>query len=149
MELIIWDFLGTLYDSSKESLYPDSKDILQKTKSKYKQVLSSSGFNKAKRITLIKELEIWSLFDEVKIGLKSKRLFLNFCNKYNCKPKDVYVIGDNLLNEINTGNRLGMKTIWLNRKRSESMKTKIFRKYCWKDIYKLKELDSILNYDSK
>ena len=100
MELIIWDFLGTMYNANLGTLYPGTKELLLKSSKKYRHILSSSGFNKTKRLALIKNLGLNNFFVQIYVGLKTKKQFLNYCNKYNCKPKDVFVIGDTPLDII-------------------------------------------------
>lgn len=145
MKAIIWDFLNTIYNSPGNTLYDGSKELLEKLHKEYKQVLVSSTFDVQKRIELIKSFNIWTCFDRVEIGLKTKGLFLDICKEFGCDPSEGYVIGDNALNEIRTGNKLGMKTIWVDRKGKSGFKGKLFKKRCWKKIKKLSELKGILN----
>lgn len=144
MELIIWDFLGTLYNANLGTLYPGTKELLLKSSKKYRHILSSSGFNKTKRLALIKNLGLDDLFVQIDVGLKTKKQFLNYCNKYNCKPKNVFVIGDNAFNEIKLGNSLGMKTIWINSHKRKTLSEKIFRTSSWKEVEKIEQIERLL-----
>lgn len=145
MKAIIWDFNGTLYNPVEQKLFDGAKEILKNASRNYKQALISAALlNPQKRRKLIKDLGIWDCFDYIKINIKSPKMFLSVCNKFQCKPEDVYVIGDGYLKEIRTGNKLGMRTIWIHRKGKSDWKDKLFKKRYWKRISRLKELEKIL-----
>jgi len=146
MQAIIWDFNGTLYNPKEEKLFKGAKKLLKEASKKYKQAMVSAALlNPKKRRKLIKDLGIWYYFDYIRINIKSPKMFLSVCNKFQCKPEEVYVIGDGYRKEIRTGNKLGMKTIWIDRKgKRSSWRDRLFKKRCWKRIDNMSMLESIL-----
>jgi len=145
MKAIIWDFNSTLYNPLSQKLYKDAKEILERASQKYKQALITSAITKAKeRNILIKKVGIQNFFDHIDINIKTKKVFLHVCEKFECKPTEVYVIGDSYLKEISVGNKLGMKTIWFNPKPINKIKSKLLRIKFYKKISNLKKLDSII-----
>ncbi len=151
MKAIIWDFSGTLATrGERKKLFPYAKDILKKCQEKFKQALVTTNFtNPRGRLQLIESLGIGEFFDIVKVGPKTKNIFIDLCKKFKCKPDDVYVIGDGYKcgifpKEIYTGNQLGMKTIWCNFEKIPFWKERMLGIKYWKRIYKLKELEEIL-----
>ena len=144
MKAIIWDFLNTIYDSREGALYDGAKELLEKLHKKYKQALVSSTFDVHGRIELIKSFSIWGCFDRVEIGLKTKKLFLDICKEFGCDPCEVYIIGDNELNEIRIGNKLKMKTIWVDKRLRGSLEERLLGVNYWKKISKLSELSNFL-----
>lgn len=144
MKAIIWDFKGTLYNPKEEKLFKEASKILELTSKQYKQALITTTFDRKRREDLIKSMGIWEVFDYIRITIKTPKIFLTVCNKFQCKPEDVYVIGDGYIKEIRVGNKLGMKTIWVDRTGRISWKDKLFRKRYWKKVRRLRELEKIL-----
>jgi FMN phosphatase YigB (HAD superfamily) len=144
MKVIIWDFNGTIYNSSENALYKGAKKLLVKFSKKYKQALATTSFDIKGRMELIKSFGIWDYFDRVNITLKSKKLFLDICKEFNCKAEEVYVVGDGYLKEIRIGNKLGMKTILIDRKGKSGWKDRLFKRRSWKKIDNVSELENIL-----
>jgi FMN phosphatase YigB (HAD superfamily) len=149
-QAIIWDFSGTLADTKQKKLFEGAEEILEKASQKYKQALVTATLtNPDERIQLLKDLGVYKYFSIVEISLKKKKLFLEICEKFECRPEDVYVIGDGYSfgiypKEIMTGNQLGMKTIWCNFKNTSKLKQMFLGIKYWKKIEKLSDLESIL-----
>lgn len=145
MKSIIWDFNGTVYNPETKQLYSGAKELLKKSSKKYQQVMVTAALiNPVKRKELIRKMGIWNYFDQIDISFKTPKLFLNLCDKLNCSSKDVYVIGDGYFKEIVTGNKLGMKTIWIDRKGIGKLKERLLRIKYWKKVKYLSELETIL-----
>lgn len=151
MKAIIWDFNGTLANSSKATLYPDAKQILEKCSKKYKQALITTKLSDPEgRKKLINDLGIWDYFDFVRISRKTTEIFMKVCEEFNCKPKEVFVIGDGFrygpfLKEIAVGNKLGMKTIWVDFNKTSNLSEKLQGIKYWKKVNKLKDLYKLLD----
>lgn len=142
MKAIIWDFNDTLYNANKEELFENAEDVLSKAKNSYYQALVTTSIgNKSEREALIKEMGIWDIFDHIKIGIKTAKVFEEAVHEVKCKNDQVFVIGDSYSKEIRIGNKLGMKTVWFTLV-SVSQDSK--KHYC-KKISDLSELYSILN----
>ena len=75
---------------------------------------------------------------EVGIAKPNIKLFTIACNRVNKHPQECYYIGDDLYTDILPCNEIGLKGIWLNRKREPVSIDKI------KMIYSLDSLKSIL-----
>lgn len=112
--LIIWDYLGTLYNPSTLSLYPSTKSLLNTLGTNFTQILvSSPGGSTEDRILQIKDFGIEKYFKKIYIQNKDEKLFLEICRNLGLDPKDGVAIGDNKDNEIRIGNNLGMHTIYI------------------------------------
>lgn len=145
MKAIIWDFNNTLYNPLSEKLYKDAKAILERASQQYKQALITSAITRAQeRKNLIKRIGIKKFFDHIDINIKTKRVFLNVCEKFKCEVSEVYVIGDSYLKEISLGNKLGMKTIWFHPKPINKIKQMLLNIDFYKKINSLQELNSII-----
>lgn len=154
MKAIIWDLSGTLYNKREKKLFDGAKEILEACSKKYKQAMVTTKLSDPEgRKKLIKDLGIWDFFDIIEVGLKSDELLLGICRKFKCKPEEVYVIGDGYKfgpawspypREIYTGNKLGMKTIWCNFRKTSKLKQLLLGIKCWKEIKGLNELMKIL-----
>jgi FMN phosphatase YigB (HAD superfamily) len=150
MKAIIWDFSGTICDTQKKVLYKGAKEILKKASKRYRQALVTTKLSDPEgRTQLIKDLGIWEYFEIVKISLKTKDIFLEICKEFDCKPEETLVIGDGYRygpypKEILTGNKLKMKTIWVDFRNTSKLKEKLLGIRYWKKITTLSELDNIL-----
>jgi len=145
MKAIIWDFKGTVYNPATKQLYSGAKELLKKGSEKYKQAMVTAALmNPVKRKELIRKMGIWDYFDQIDISFKTPKLFLEICDKLNCSSKDVYVIGDGYFKEIIAGNKLGMKTIWIDRKGISKLKERLLHIKYWKKVKHFSELETII-----
>lgn len=147
-KVIIWDFNNTIYDPSTEKLFPFAKELLEKFHRNFKQLLFSTVIDRERRINLIKSFGIWEYFDEVDIGIKTLAKFKEVLKTYDCDPSEVLVIGDSIFNEIRLGEKLGMKTIWIERKPLTGIKTKLFKVRYWKKVEALEDIPLIMGLSS-
>ncbi|HHE36329.1 MAG TPA: HAD family hydrolase [Candidatus Woesearchaeota archaeon] len=104
-------------DLSKIKPFPDVK-LLKNFKQR--KILVTSG-TKEVQLRKVDILGIKDLFDEIIVDESSnpqgkQKIFSKILSKYNVKPNEVMVIGDNAKSEINAGNNLGMITIQILRR---------------------------------
>ncbi|MDD3648371.1 MAG: hypothetical protein PHS44_07805 [Candidatus Dojkabacteria bacterium] len=150
MKAIIWDLNGTLASIKAKKLKPYAEEILSKASGKYLQALATTSiiFPERRRV-LIRSLGIEKFFKFIKVGQKNEKLFSDICKEFRCEPKDTFVIGDGFRyglfqKEIAIGNKLGMKTIWIDNNNKGKDQEKLREIKYWKKISHLEELDRIL-----
>ncbi len=139
MKLLIWDFLNTIYDGNRDDFLEDALELLEGFHGKHKQILVSSTKHLENRIHLIQRFGLDKYFTEIVISAKTKELFEDLITKHGEETNEVYIIGDLYEKEIQIGNELGVKTIWL-RDNDEDAGYEY-----WKKIKRLKELEEILS----
>jgi uncharacterized cofD-like protein/HAD superfamily hydrolase (TIGR01549 family) len=92
-------------------IYPETKEVLDKLKNKYKLVLISQGAydSQEKRIDV---LGIRNYFDYIYLPETGKKRdsFNIVLNELNFHPEEILVVGDRIDSEIKIGKELGMKT---------------------------------------
>jgi hypothetical protein len=89
-------------------------------------VLSNTSY---KRVSLaLKQIDVFFIWHATK---PLKRGFRKACQNIQVKPKDVVMIGDQLMTDILGANRLGMKTILVRsvKRKSDRWMTKINRRF--------------------
>jgi len=109
---------------------------------KQKKVLVTSG-SRDVQLKKVKILKMKDLFDEVIVdeanSLENKqRIFAELVQKYEVKPEEVLVIGDNNESEISAGNNLGMVTVQIIRRENMRRASSDYH------IKGLQELDEII-----
>ncbi|WP_298841253.1 HAD family hydrolase [Clostridium sp.] len=111
--------------------------------SKYKLGIISNG-DLVQQLLKLEKMGIKQYFTdvitagEVGIAKPNIKLFTIACNRVNKHPQECYYIGDDLYTDIVSCNEIGLKGIWLNRKREPVSVDKI------KMIYSLESLKNIL-----
>lgn len=108
--IIIFDFLRTIYDPEEKKLVPYAREILTKfSEMQFYLVLVSRDEGWRKEV--LQEYSLGHYFSEIHfVEDKSETLFSKIsAGSSPC----VWVIGDYLHSEIAIGQKLGMKTIWL------------------------------------
>ena len=112
--IVIFDFNRTIYDPDKEKLVPGTRLLLKTLKERgFKLYLISRAGVFRKR--LIESLGIRKYFARV-VTRKEKRFkdFENIAIRKTVSVKESFVVGDQIKSEILFGNRLGLKTVWIN-----------------------------------
>jgi len=116
------DHKGSEYESVKEFYKQYKYDIRIKQESFYELwcQISKKFFNKYLKLV---KLGINNLFTciitagEYGIAKPNIKLFETACNQVKLLPEDCYYVGDDLETDILPSNKIGMHSIWLNRKR--------------------------------
>lgn len=145
--LIIWDFLNTLYDGKTGVLYPAATGLLEKyNDAGYDQVLAStvSEDEREQRMKLIRSFGLESYFRKILLGVKNEAKFKQLCAEFTVPCGEVYVVGDNLNNEIRVGKKLGMKTIWVQRKEVSRLRQHLYEESYWRAVKSLREVGDLI-----
>lgn len=105
-----------------------------------KKILVTSGTEKVQN-EKIRILGVRDLFDEViidPVGSSESRneIFSELLDKYDFKPREIMILGDNAESEISAGNNLGMVTVQIFRR--DFLKGKAG--YYVKDLYEVKKI---------
>lgn len=110
---IIFDFVRTLYDPGVGQLFPGVLPLLKDSLAQGTKLgLVSFGSDEKQR--LLKSLGLLELFHWVRVvPEKTPAVFSEFAKVFKLPPEEILVVGDRLSEEIAVGQRLGMKTVWI------------------------------------
>lgn len=101
-------------------LFPDSLDVLNSLKSKYKLGLLTNGPADIQRQE-IATLGIEKFFDQIwiegecKVGKPLKEAFSNIEKEFNLLPEQILMVGNDAGHDIYPAIEYGWKTVWVNR----------------------------------
>lgn len=124
------------------TLFSDSKPCLEKLKNKTLGIISNGDFDQ--QIQKLQNLNIKHYFKTITISGKTgyskpdPQIFKIACNSINSKPENCIYIGDKLKHDAQACEKIGMRGIWLNRKKEEDETSDI------KVIYNLDNLPDLL-----
>lgn len=100
-----------------ESLYPQTKEILEQLRQEYKLgIIANQLPSLEQRLKDFGILEYFdAIFSSADLGLAKPdpAIFRLALQKTNCLPHQAIMIGDRLDNDIVPAKRIGMKTIWI------------------------------------
>lgn len=100
-----------------ESLYPQTKEILEQLRQEYKLgIIANQLPGLEQRLKDFGILEYFdAIFSSADLGLAKPdpAIFRLALQKTNCLPHQAIMIGDRLDNDIVPAKRIGMKTIWI------------------------------------
>ncbi len=139
IKCLLFDLDNTISPAKEVVLYEETKKLFNKLKKDFKIILFSNNF--PKRVSLFGD------YYDVDIACLSLKPFSYkykyILRKYNLNKNEVAAIGDQLLTDIQGGNKIGITTIlvnpmteidetetWLNRQ----IEKKIFKKFEEKNI---------------
>lgn len=139
IKCLLFDLDNTISPAKEVVLYEETKKLFNKLKKDFKIILFSNNF--PKRVSKFGD------FYDVDIACLSLKPFSYkyryILRKYNFKKNEIAAIGDQLLTDIQGGNKIGITTIlvnpmteidetetWLNRQ----IEKKIFKKFEEKNI---------------
>jgi FMN phosphatase YigB (HAD superfamily) len=136
--ILLFDFMRTLYDPESTSLYPNTYNILEKLHHDYEIYIISR--NEVERRPLLSDLNIKqflvkTFFTETKDELLFKKI------TENKSTREYIIIGDYAPEEIDIGNQLHIKTIWL---RQGKFKNLYPKQKPWHTIQNITELEQLL-----
>ena len=116
MKAIIFDWIGTLYDR-EEGVLPWAYDVLMETEfKKYKIGLISIAYENEERMNEINKSGLTHFFDKIIIDdKKSEKQYLECISFLGSTPEETYIVDDRTIRGIAIGNKLGCKTIWIQR----------------------------------
>lgn len=127
----------------KTKLLPNCIELLEYLKANYKVFLITNGFKEV-QYSKIKACGIENYFDKVftseEVGhtKPNKEYFLHVINETCSKIDESIVIGDDLENDIQGANNIGMDSIWLNLK--AVVQNEVFPKYEVRNLLEIMEL---------
>lgn len=141
--IIIFDFMRTLYDPETATLFTDTREILEKLSQNFILVLVSR--REGNRDSLVTELDISKYFKKIYlVETKDDSVFKEIEQDTFPNHQTSYVIGDRIQDEIYLGNKFNYKTIWLQQgKFKDHLPTSATHKP-WRTIHNLKEILAII-----
>lgn len=99
-DVVIWDWLWTLYSRKEDRLFNWVKGYFEKYGSESNNYLVSYAFSPIKRSKLIEKFGVDKYFKDIVIEKSDKyTMFSNLISKYGIDKARVLVIGDNVLHE--------------------------------------------------
>ncbi|MFA6909194.1 MAG: HAD hydrolase-like protein [Patescibacteria group bacterium] len=142
--IIFFDFNRTLYDPDAKRLITGARSMLVHMKKRgFMLVLMSHG--DARQEAIVRKLRIAPYFSRlIFVRRKSVRLFRQVTSAYKIMPRDCYVVGDRIRQEISIGNRIGMKTVWFRREKFSEETPRSQSEFPGKIIRTLSELERVL-----
>lgn len=113
IEAIIFDWAGTLYEKGK-GLFPYSERVLRELKPKYKLAVISKAVSDSVETRLKQIGKIGHYFNVIIADNdKTSEQYIECMNKLNVRPENTLVVDDRTLRGIKIGNKLGCKTVWI------------------------------------
>ena len=134
IKVIIFDLDNTIMKVDENEIVPSEKvvELFQELSNDFKLFIASN--NKKERVRRIgKYMNVHAFYSVVKPTKKIRKLLLK---KYDVKMNEVAMIGDQLLTDIFTGNRLNMYTILVDPLGEKDMKITYFNRWLEKRIIK-------------
>lgn len=111
-EVVIWDWLWTLYSRKDDRLFYWVKEYFEKYGSKSRNFLVSYAFAPTKRRELIKRFGIDSYFEDIIVQKGDKEdMITGVLERIKVDKSSVLVIGDNVLHEGRASKSLGLDYI--------------------------------------
>jgi len=115
-KVIIWDFNRTIYNPDQKKLIPGAKELLKAfqklgylnviySKNKANDMRISRAVHRCKILKYLKDIVV-----RKKKDVSDLRLILN---QYNADINQSFLISDRTRVDIEMGNSLGLKTIWI------------------------------------
>jgi FMN phosphatase YigB (HAD superfamily) len=119
IKLIIFDFGGTLNQSSANSIFPDAVDVLEYCKSRSYKMAIVSLIGPQKSIT-IKEREdkinnsgVSDYFNLIKVTNTDKdKSFEDTIKYFGVENNEVCIVDDRTIRGVRFGNKNGCQTVW-------------------------------------
>ncbi|HRI05633.1 MAG TPA: HAD hydrolase-like protein [Candidatus Dojkabacteria bacterium] len=109
-EIVIWDWLWTLYSRQDNRLFYWVEEYFKKYGRESRNFLVSYAFAPEKRKALIERFGIEGYFEKIVIEKGDKEeLFSKIIEKYSLDKTKILVIGDNVLHEGVAAKKLGLK----------------------------------------
>ena len=131
-----------------ESLYPQTKEILEQLRQEYKLGIIANQLPGLEQ--RLKAFGILEYFDaifssaDLELAKPDPAIFKLALQKTNCLPHQAIMIGDRLDNDIVPAKRIGMKTIWIKQGFSSLAQVKNLEERADRTVEKLTDLLPIL-----
>ena len=131
-----------------ESLYPQTKEILEQLRQEYKLGIIANQLPGLEQ--RLKAFGILEYFDaifssaDLELAKPDPAIFKLALQKTNCLPHQAIMIGDRLDNDIVPAKRIGMKTIWIKQGFSRLAQVKNLEERADRTVEKLTDLLPIL-----
>jgi FMN phosphatase YigB (HAD superfamily) len=116
IELIIFDWGGTLHESKTDSIFDGVPEVLDKLSERYPLVLISLAKSQdpKTRRQKIGDSGISQYFKSILVGGEDKdEMYESILSDLNVNPENVLIVDDRAIRGIAWGNRKGAKTIWI------------------------------------
>ena len=114
IEVIIFEWVGTLYDKNKKDLFPYSERILRELHPRYKLAVISKAVSNNVETRLKQMSEIGQYFDFIVADTdKTPEQFIECMRRLNVRPENTLVVDDRTIRGIIIGNKLGCQTAWI------------------------------------
>ena len=126
IKALIFDLGNTLIDEESETYerLPYAVEILTQLKKKYQLAIISNVMptTTAERVReILRNSELLGYFDEIIVSTEvgfnkpAEQIFTYALERLNVKPEEAIMVGNTISTDIFGGNRMGMKTILLQR----------------------------------
>jgi putative hydrolase of the HAD superfamily len=129
-------------------VYEETFEVLDKLKDNYQLILITNGSPNLQHTKLALTPELIPYFDHIVIsgdfgkGKPDPSIFEYALSRLSLQKEDVIMVGDNLMTDILGANRVGIKSVWINRHQKD--RNEVIPTY---EIHHLKELFTILKME--
>lgn len=119
MQLVIFDWGSTLFNSEEDALFSETKPTLEYLHSKGFSMaivsLATAGPTKIEeRLNIIKQEKLEKYFESIKFNISNKdQMYQDTLTELKVDPADVVIVDDRVVRGISWGNAHGCKTVWL------------------------------------
>jgi putative hydrolase of the HAD superfamily len=129
-------------------VYEETFEVLDKLKDNYQLILITNGSPNLQHTKLALTPELIPYFDHIVIsgdfgkGKPDSSIFEYALSRLSLQKEDVIMVGDNLMTDILGANRVGIKSVWINRHQKD--RNEVIPTY---EIQHLEELFTILKME--
>lgn len=129
-------FFESVYDKFRDSagwvLFPETADVLQILKSRGLKLGLVSNFD-SRVYSVMRALDILHYFDSVTISSEagfakpSPKIFEAAVQSLNMRPSEILLVGDNLSDDVEAGERVGLQAVLVDRENRHAGATGVRR----------------------
>lgn len=113
MKLVIFDWKWTLYHPANQALVPGARELIDYLRSQNTKMVIIGKDQGGDMASAVKRLGVREYFSDIRFidDVKTPELFSEYAKDFH--PDQVWVVGDRIKGEIDAGNKIGAKTVWL------------------------------------
>jgi len=127
----------------KRNIFPDTKKVLNELRKKYKIYVASNSDTKP----LLEDFEKYSLpvdkiltSEMLKMYKPHKKFFTEMLKKLKTRKDEILYVGDAIANDVIGPHRIGVRTVWINRKNQKRKQNEAKPDFTVKSLEELSSL---------
>ncbi|HXE10115.1 MAG TPA: HAD hydrolase-like protein [Verrucomicrobiae bacterium] len=113
MQLVIFDWKWTLYHPPSKQLLPGAKELIEHLHAKDVKMVLVGKDQGGNMDEIVDKLDVRKYFHDIRFikSAKTPEIFKEYIKEL--VPDQVWVIGDRIRGEIDTGNKVNARTVWM------------------------------------